>query len=125
MKEIAKFLFKIDKLVFDQKEVQFGLFGFFVALLFGHLVGIMETSRVTTWVEIGLVVYIGLFIYRFASNKNEFEELKKTYQSKGIFPFVKGLTYALLLGPIGLLLAVFLAMLPKSEKTKSEDPDEE
>lgn len=124
MREFGQFLFKIDKLVFDRKEVQYFLLGLFATILLGHLIGLIPTGRLTTWVEVGLGVYVVLFIYRFATTDNQMDKLQKDYEVYGIFPFVKGFTYACLLGPIGLLLAIFLAMLPSHKREKPPQDEE-
>jgi hypothetical protein len=113
MEKVAKFLFTIDRVIFEHNVTQYFLLGFFGATIAGTVVGVFAPSFLTLWIGIGLGVYFGLFAYRFVTNKQELAYVKKLYQEKGSFPFLKGFNYSLLLGPLGLVLAVFLACLPR------------
>lgn len=113
MKEIAQMLFSIDRFIFDRKNVQYGLLAFFGITLLGTMIGLFAASGFFIWLCIGLAVYVVLFAYRFMTNEQELPQMKRMYQEKGVMPFMKGLNYSLILGPFGLILAMFLALMPK------------
>jgi hypothetical protein len=115
MEKVARFLFKIDEVVFEKIIIQYFLLSFFAVTILGTMTGVFNTSVLTAWIAVGFIVYLGLFTYRFLSNKDELKYVKELYQDKGSFPFMKGFNYALLLGPLGLALAVFLAFLPRDK----------
>lgn len=117
MEKVAKTLFWIDKTFFEVKTVQYFLFGFFGTTLIGTATGFLNyPSGVVNWLLMGLCVYVGLFVFRFVTNKNESAKLKSLYQKNGSLPFLKGFNYSLLLGPLGVVLAIFLVVLSKSNK---------
>jgi len=75
-----------------------------VVLLFINL------NYLNLWLGLGLVTYLGLFLYRILKYRGkEFSRLVKIREENGMLPFLVGFNLALLLGPFGIILALYLA----------------
>lgn len=104
------FLFQVDAVVFEHWPVQIGLLVLWTGL---YLQGLA-----LTWLYSGLAVYVALIlvnIYRHGL-KAEVKHLRELYQGHGIFPFLKGFNYSVLLGPLGIILAILLSIFSKLNK---------
>lgn len=101
MKRAMEFLIQVDNVVFDNWYAQ----GIMLIIWIMALV----SSIALFWLSFGLLVYavlVGVNFYR--RGQKETDEIKALYKKEGIFPFVKGLNYCLLLGPLGFALAVLM-----------------
>lgn len=72
------------------------------------------------WILSGIVCYVGFWIYNFIYKKDEEnlkEEKEGVYGQKGLLPFLMGFSYALVLGPLSIVLFVFLRIVEKNKKS--------
>ena len=113
-KSVMNLLFQIDAVIFEHWATQILL------LILGIVAVLAPYPYLNYWVYAGIVVYVSLIVYRFKISgfKEESKKLKQEYKEFGLFPFVKGFTYALLLGPLGLVLAFALSLWAKEASKK-------
>lgn len=112
LRTIMNFLYALDSEYLSNWPVQIILLISSIAAFTLHIPG------VTIWLGLGLVVYAlltGLNFYRDGVKK-ELADLAKLHKKHGMFPFLKGFNYCLILGPLGIALAVLMAVTSKSEK---------
>lgn len=117
MKEIPKSLLKLNNLLYNLPAHAVILIGWVTALIFGG-------TFLKLWISSGLVIWAGLWVYRFYKEKNPGNygtQLKDSYKRDGILPFLVGLNLGAVLG--ALLLTMIVSIQGKKHKKDPTSSD--
>lgn len=113
---LGKILFKLDDYL-GRLKVQIGLFILIMSSL------LFTDFKLNIWLSLGLVCYFGMFAWDYHKNPNYREELEAAFKEKnGKLGFLKGFNYSVILGPVSILLKIFLSRLDEIDEENIKTP---
>lgn len=109
MEKIIKFLFKLNNKLYNLK--------FHTPILIIWIWTIINFNNlISMWFKVGLVIWVGLLIFRFYQDRSIKKHLKfhwKTFKENGILPYVVGLNITVVFGLLSIPLVFLVSKYSK------------